>query len=118
MLAACQPTFELHAAQLCFACAQVSGHDAAALVLRAGGPPFAFPITAFYGDADRRVTEAHVRGWARFTSGAFACTRMQGHHLWPLQRGPKTAWLQAIADGLTVLAGGGRGTGYPGTGAA
>ena len=90
----------------------------ATLYLHAGGPPFAFPITAFYGDADRRVTEAHVRGWARFTSGAFACRRMEGHHLWPLQHGPKTAWLQAIADGLTALAGGSRDTGHLGTGAA
>ena len=87
-------------------------------ISRTDGPPFTFPITAFYGDADRRVTEAHVRGWARFTRGAFACTRMEGHHLWPLQRGPKTAWLQAIANGLTGLAGGGRGTGHLGTGTA
>lgn len=67
--------------------------------------PFGFPITAFYGSADRRVTEAHVRGWARFTTGGFQCHRVEGHHLWPLQRGPKAIWLQAIADGLSDIAG-------------
>lgn len=87
------------------------------MVSCAGGPPFRFPITVFYGDADRRVTEAHVHGWARFTSGAFGCRRMEGHHLWPLQRGPKLAWLQAIADGLTALTGVGREGAHMGTGA-
>jgi surfactin synthase thioesterase subunit len=67
--------------------------------------PFGFPITVFYGSADRRVTEAHVRGWARFTTSGFDCRRVEGHHLWPLQRGPKAVWLQAIADGLSDIAG-------------
>ena len=76
-----------------------------ACLLRAGAAPFDFPITAFYGAADRRITEAHVRGWARFTTGAFACRRVDGHHLWPLQKAPKAAWLQAITEGLLELTG-------------
>ncbi|KAK9842072.1 hypothetical protein WJX81_007166 [Elliptochloris bilobata] len=72
----------------------------------AGSPPFSFPITVFHGDGDRRITEAHVRGWARFTTGAFACRRMRGHHLWPLQRSEKAAWLQAVVDEMAALASG------------
>jgi hypothetical protein len=41
-----------------------------------------------------------VRGWQRFTTGAFECLQVQGHHLWPLDKEPKAAWLGMIAERL------------------
>lgn len=41
-----------------------------------------------------------VRGWQRFTTGPVTITRMEGSHLWPLQREPKAEWLRAIAEAL------------------
>ena len=56
-------------------------------------------MTAFYGDADTRVTEAMVAAWAGVTAGDTRVARVGGPHLWPLQRGPKTAWLaEVVAD--------------------
>ena len=42
----------------------------------------------------------HLQGWSKFTSGDFRLLEVEGHHLWPLERAGKAAWLQAIADQL------------------
>ena len=34
-------------------------------------PPFNFPITAFWGVCDQRISEHMVAGWSRFTTGPF-----------------------------------------------
>jgi surfactin synthase thioesterase subunit len=58
------------------------------------------PIVAFYGKGDRRVTEAMVHGWQRWTARSFTCSPMCGNHLWPLDREHKQAWLTAIVQEL------------------
>lgn len=69
--------------------------------LSAGEPPFAFPISTFYGTMDRRVTKGMVAGWQRFTTGAFSCAAIKGNHLWPLDKAAKMTWLQAIVAQLS-----------------
>ena len=69
-----------------------------------GEAPFGFPITAFCGSRDRRITEQMVLGWRRFTTGAFECLGIDGHHLWPLEKEPKLLWLRLIAERLQTLA--------------
>ena len=59
-------------------------------------PPFGFPVHAFYGSRDRRISRAMVEGWAAHTSGSFELTEVEGHHLWPLDRQAKARWLQHI----------------------
>jgi hypothetical protein len=44
-----------------------------------------------------------AQGWGRFTSGRFSCHRVEGHHLWPLDRESKQAWLAHIAAELQQL---------------
>jgi surfactin synthase thioesterase subunit len=51
------------------------------------------------------VSEAHVRGWARFTRGAVRAERVAGNHLWPLDRAAKAEWLGRIAARLDGLLG-------------
>ncbi|PSC76020.1 alpha beta-hydrolase [Micractinium conductrix] len=51
-----------------------------------GAPPFAFPVTAFYGNRDRRIKRSMVEGWQRFTTGSFQLLEVDGHHLWPLDK--------------------------------
>jgi hypothetical protein len=63
-------------------------------------PPFDFPLTVFYGSRDGRVTEELVRGWASFAGGAFEVLRVEGGHLFPLEKGPKQVWLRLIAERL------------------
>ena len=69
----------------------------------AGAEPFSFPITSFFGTSDRRIKEHMVRGWANFTSGAFECIAIEGHHLWPLVKDSKVLWLDAIVQRLQNL---------------
>ncbi|EFN56084.1 hypothetical protein CHLNCDRAFT_145599 [Chlorella variabilis] len=69
----------------------------------AGAPPFAFPLTAFWGTRDRRIKQHMVQGWSRFTTGAFQLLEAEGHHLWPLDKAHKAAWLQVVADQLAQL---------------
>lgn len=66
----------------------------------AGKMPFDFPITAFYGSQDRRISKEMVNGWQQFTTADFRLLRIEGNHLWPLAAGPKTAWLQRIVESL------------------
>jgi medium-chain acyl-[acyl-carrier-protein] hydrolase len=73
--------------------------------------PFPFPLVAFWGARDRRVTEAHVRGWARLAGGRFSAEAVDGNHLWPLERGAKAAWLARVAAELGAALGGGGGGG-------
>lgn len=58
--------------------------------------PFDFPVHTFYGTKDARVSAHMVQGWQRFTTGAFSCDRIDGNHLWPLDKAPKLQWLQSI----------------------
>ena len=57
-------------------------------------------MTAFWGSRDRRISRAHVSGWARFFGGGFELLRIDGNHLWPLDRDGKREWLAAIAERL------------------
>lgn len=41
--------------------------------------------------------------WQRFTSGPFSCTRIEGNHLWPLQKEAKAVWLSKVVEGLRKL---------------
>ncbi|CAL8468350.1 g7890 [Coccomyxa elongata] len=68
-----------------------------------GTEPFSFPITSFYGTRDRRIKEDMVRGWAKFTTGAFEYIAIEGHHLWPLVKESKILWLDAIVQRLEKL---------------
>lgn len=43
------------------------------------------------------------QGWSRFTTGAFQLLEAEGHHLWPLDKAHKAAWLQVVADQLAQL---------------
>lgn len=43
------------------------------------------------------------QGWSRFTAGAFELRRVEGHHLWPLDKASKAAWLGVIAEQLAAL---------------
>lgn len=51
---------------------------------------------------DRKVRRDMVLGWERFTKGGFECVEIQGNHLFPLDKEPKTVWLQHIADRLST----------------
>ncbi len=44
-----------------------------------------------------------VQGWSRFTSGHFQLMEVEGHHLWPLDKASKAAWLGVIAQQLAAL---------------
>lgn len=43
------------------------------------------------------------QGWSRFTSGPFQLLEVEGHHLWPLEKASKAAWLGVIAEQLAAL---------------
>ncbi len=45
----------------------------------------------------------YPQGWSRFTTGAFELHKVEGHHLWPLDKGSKAMWLGAIAAQLEQL---------------
>jgi medium-chain acyl-[acyl-carrier-protein] hydrolase len=68
---------------------------------RASWPAFDFPIQAFWGTKDRRVTEEMVMGWANVTSGSFRIERVDGNHLWPLDLKAKKVWLERIVSRLS-----------------
>ena len=72
-------------------------------MLATGAEPFGFPICAYWGSRDRKITEKMVSGWRAFTSGPFTLERIEGHHLWPLDKESKRVWLQLIAGGLDKL---------------
>ncbi len=65
---------------------------------RASWPVFDFPIQAFWGTRDRRVSEEMVMGWSDVTSGAFRIEEVQGNHLWPLDAAAKKTWLGRVAE--------------------
>lgn len=66
-------------------------------------PPFEFPFMTFWGTRDRRVKEAHVRGWSKFAGGKFTIEAVEGNHLWPLDKAAKGVWLGRIAEELAQL---------------
>lgn len=43
------------------------------------------------------------QGWSRFTTGPFELHEVEGHHLWPLEKGSKAVWLGMIAAQLEQL---------------
>ena len=71
---------------------------AAAAAAAAGEAKFSFPVHAFYGTKDRRISRQMVEGWAAHTTGAFQLTEIEGHHLWPLVKESKAHWLQLIVE--------------------
>lgn len=66
----------------------------------AGKRPFEFPLIAFFGSEDRRISEDMVKGWEAFTTADFELHKIEGNHLWPLAADPKTTWLRMITDRL------------------
>mmetsp|Transcript_281 Transcript_281/g.407 ORF Transcript_281/g.407 Transcript_281/m.407 type:complete len:365 (+) Transcript_281:264-1358(+) len=64
------------------------------------GGGFDFPLTTFFGTRDRKISRDMVLGWQEFTSGKFEIVEVEGNHLFPLDKEPKTLWLQHIADRL------------------
>ena len=66
------------------------GHAALLIALRANPAPFPSPA-------------CDEQGWSRFTTGAFELRQVEGHHLWPLEKGSKAAWLGVIAEQLAQL---------------
>ncbi|GAB4813687.1 hypothetical protein N2152v2_000733 [Parachlorella kessleri] len=64
---------------------------------------FTFPVTTFYGTRDRKIQQWMVEGWQKFTAGPFICHRVEGNHLWPLDKDAKKGWLQTIADEVVSL---------------
>ncbi len=44
-----------------------------------------------------------LQAWSRFSSGPFRCQQVEGHHLWPLDKDSKSAWLGHIARELQSL---------------
>jgi surfactin synthase thioesterase subunit len=68
-------------------------------------PPFDFPIIAFWGAADRRITRVMVEGWRRFTAGSFEAVGLAGaNHLWPSNsRDAKAAWLARVVAEMAAL---------------
>ena len=69
----------------------------------AGEQPFDVPLTTYYGIRDRKISAAMVGGWQRFTTESVSCTAIDGHHLWPLDREAKQAWLSDIVAHLTRI---------------
>lgn len=65
--------------------------------------PFKFPITSFWGTKDRRVKQAMVQRWSKFTTGEFSCSEINGNHLWPLSKEDKEQWLKKITEELRTL---------------
>eukprot|EP00877_Chromochloris_zofingiensis_P014233 jgi/Chrzof1/9063/Cz03g34210.t1 len=63
-------------------------------------PPFNFPITAFWGSQDQRITQDMVKAWERLTTGVFEVHRIEGNHLWPMEKDGKFDWQEIITDTL------------------
>ena len=53
---------------------------------------------AYWGSEDRKITQAMVSGWRRFTTGSFLLHKIEGNHLWPLAKQAKSQWLTSIVD--------------------
>jgi len=89
---------------ICFNAAQVMLHPSAyrRTSATAGDQPFDFPIVAYWGGSDRKITEAMVNGWQKFTTGSFELIRIDGHHLWPLIKDAKTQWLSGIVNRIDM----------------
>jgi hypothetical protein len=52
-------------------------------------------VTVFYASNDKKITEAHVRGWARFGGrGAFTVERIEGNHMFVSNQDQKAAWFK------------------------
>jgi surfactin synthase thioesterase subunit len=68
-----------------------------------GAEAFGFPITAFHGSRDRKISADMVAEWRRFTSAAFSQLEIEGHHLWPLDKAAKREWLSRIVAVLAAL---------------
>lgn len=65
-----------------------------------GKEAFTFPMVAFWGSLDRRISESMIRRWQSFTSEELVVHKVDGHHLWPLTPVAKAQWLQMIVDEL------------------
>ena len=65
--------------------------------------PFEFPITAFRGVRDRKVSGEMVRAWSRWTR-EFECVDVDGGHLFPLERDAKNEWLRVVVRRIERIA--------------
>ena len=79
------------------------GDGCVTCALLTGAEAFDFPITAFHGSRDRKISADMVAGWRRFTSAAFSQHEIEGHHLWPLDKAAKREWLSRIVAELEAL---------------
>jgi surfactin synthase thioesterase subunit len=58
-------------------------------------------ITVFYASSDKKITEAHVRGWERFSGeGTFSVSSIEGNHMFVSNQGQKAAWFDTVATQL------------------
>jgi len=65
--------------------------------------PLNVPIQAYYATRDRKVTQAMVQGWSRFTTQGFKLEPVEGNHLFLLNKEDKVAWLKRVADIVAVV---------------
>ncbi len=72
-------------------------------LLCAGEPAFEFPITAYNGSRDQKISSSMVAGWQKYTTADFSLTQIDGHHLWPLDKTAKQDWLSRIVVQLEAL---------------
>lgn len=74
---------------------------------RAGDAPFDFPITTFFARDDKKIKELMVQGWKHFTTQAFECIQIDGHHLYVMgineQKDAKIAWYTHITERMGKL---------------
>ena len=83
----------------------VTSHVKLTQTILAGIEPFPFPMVAFWGTQDRRISESMVQKWQAFTSENLTVHKIEGNHLWPLAAAAKSQWLQMIAEDLKLIRG-------------
>jgi len=61
---------------------------------------FDWSATIFYGKDDGMITKEMCEGWKDMTKGTPKTVEVEGHHLFPLEKVPKAAWLGEVAKEL------------------
>jgi len=73
---------------------------------REGPIKFDFPISAFFGKYDPKISKSDVERWRSFAT-SFSLTEVHGNHLFPMglgdQRDAKVFWLERIVAEMDVF---------------